>query len=292
MEPLTNLKRDQLLALMVAEHDAIHRGVGPFEPELCPDEVQRNRPAVDLVGRDQAGTVVAVEHTIVESYDHQIMDIRVAKEMFPFGGPEIDGYVDAGSFRLFIPAGELASIEQSERARAAESIEAWVRDALDESPCPASNSPQECRRGTPTGVSFEVSLIRMAGHFQFHELTAQVVMIEPRPSDGIDRRREERISRSLRNKCPKLLKEAGDGRSILVLEDRDLRYSSPASLVSCLRTVCAGIDLPDLVALLDVTAGNPLVWRIFDDGNWAEISSICPQTFPGHRCGELNRMKR
>jgi hypothetical protein len=67
------LGHDKRVSVFAAQEIASTRNGGAFCVDRFPDEIDRTNKAVDLIGHDDYGTIVA-EHTVIESYSHQLHD--------------------------------------------------------------------------------------------------------------------------------------------------------------------------------------------------------------------------
>lgn len=287
VEISSGVRRDQFAAFMVAERDAELRGAGPFEVEQWPDIDDRQRPAVELIGRDAQGIVVAVEHTVIESYHDQIAERKALELMFRRGGPEIAELEDAAQFRVIVRIEELLAIRRNERPLVGPAVAAWVRSALPSVPWPHRPGEPTYVRGRLSRPSLEVSLERWTAAFRFVGPLARVMRVGFwRPVD-LEERRQARLAEAVRQKVPKLLAAADQARTILVLEDRDMYMSAPA-FVSRAMAALEAADLPDVIYLLNVTAGDPLLTPIYMDGNWSHNHDRGLMTFPPQRAAQFN----
>jgi hypothetical protein len=262
----TDLRRDQFAALMVAARDAALRHADPVEAVRWPDVENRDRPAVELIARDRRG-LVAVEHTIIESYPAQIAERLALQEMFPFGGPVIAELPDAAQYRLLVHVDELLAVPRRDRPLAEPAVAAWVREALPDVPWPHVPGRPTFVRSQFERPRIEASLERWIAGVGFVGPLSHVIPIGFwRPVD-LEERRGTRLEVAMRDKVPKLLAAAPGARTILVLEDRDMHMSAPAFVSSALARI-QDAGLPDVIYLLNVTAGDPLLTPIYASGQW------------------------
>ncbi len=76
------MKPDSELCLRVAAQLAIRGGHGPVVEFSCPDDPANTRTArpgekfIDLIATADDGTVLALEHTTIESYGQQLHEAR------------------------------------------------------------------------------------------------------------------------------------------------------------------------------------------------------------------------
>lgn len=285
-----NLRRDQFAALMVAERDAALRDQVPAEVVRWPDVEDREHPAIELIARDRRG-LVAVEHTIIESYPAQIAEQQALQEMFSWGGPEIAELPHAAQYRLLVHVDDLLAIPRRDRRLAEPTVAKWVRDVLPEVPWPHIPGRPTFVRSRIDNPSIELSLQRWVADIGFIGPLARVIPISFwRPAD-LEERRSTRLEVAVRAKVPKLLAAATDARTILVLEDRDMYMSAPAFVSRALARI-QGADLPDVIYLLNVTAGDPLLTPIYTSGQWWHERNHPLLTFESEWAREFNGLPR
>lgn len=263
-----DLRRDQVIAFAVAEKDAESRRAGPIQPVDWPDVTERRRPAVELLGSD-GFKLVAVEHTVIESYPEQTTESKALEALFPMGGPELPEVPDAGHYRLLLRPGSAAMVRWCDREGVATAVRDWVRQNLPRVPWPHVAGSPTFISGRVDRVPFDLDLERWIDSVGFVGPLARVVRASYwRPLD-LEERRVERLRRTLLRKVPKLLAACGDeGRSVLVLEDRDMHMSAPAFVSRALKKASDGVALPDVTYLFTQTGGNPLVQRIQEGYTW------------------------
>jgi hypothetical protein len=75
------LAHDKRVCIFAAEEIVSSRNGGTFICDGFPDEIERNLKAIDLVGHDDIGIIVA-EHTVIESYMQQLHDNTRIGEFF------------------------------------------------------------------------------------------------------------------------------------------------------------------------------------------------------------------
>lgn len=290
---LTQLSRDQFLALMVAELDATLHERGVVRSVVWSDAAIRNEEAVELVGIDDVLEMV-VEHTRIESYENQARDRAVAEKIFPHRfGPEIPDRWEAGYFRLSVEPGQIAKIPFKDRPRIAEVLTAWVAENLDRALQPPVPGAAVRVRGEHVEVPFRWVLWQ-AFPFELGDFIgplARVVQISFTNSADLQGQRINRIGLALDRKLPKLLAAAGaHRRSILVLEERDSHLSSPADVSLALQAAAIGRQLPSVVYLVDTSRGDPRLLRLHEDGEWAHDGEnrFTTHPFPVERASRFN----
>src|SRR5262245_21338651 len=100
---------------MVAERDAQLRGTSPIEVLRWPDTEERQSEAVDLIARDSHGQVLAIEHTIIESYKDQIAEHKSLYQIFPAGGVHLPEMPNAAQYRLILRVEEVLGVRWGDR---------------------------------------------------------------------------------------------------------------------------------------------------------------------------------
>lgn len=280
-----NLRRDQFAAFMVAERDAVLRDATPVEVVCWPELDDRQRPAVEFIGRDRLG-LVSVEHTAIESYPAQIAARKALQAMFPLGGPEIAELVHAPQFRIMVRVDELLAVPRHDRSLVGPAVAKWVREVILEVPWPHVPGQPPFVRTRIHRPSLEVCLERWIADIGFVGPRAHVVPVGAwRPAD-LEQKRRNRLERALRDKVPKLLAAANQARTILVLEDRDMCMSAPALVSRALATI-ERVELPDVIYLLNVTSGDPLLTPIYASGRWWHEHKHGLLTFPPARAASF-----
>jgi len=287
------LKRDQLIALMVAEKDAELAGRGTVRVVQWADEVERRTEAVELIAADDVGTIV-VEHTRIESYPDQVDDRMAASKIFPLHGVELPERPNAGRYTLTVRPAVLATVPYKERARVAQILTDWVRENVDRVPWPHVPGEPIYITGSHPQLTFQWALwqavpntIGLVGPYE------RVIQISYSRPENLEEMRRDRLTATISKKVPKLLKAAGeDGRSILVLEERDTTLSSPLDVSLAMQAAAEDAPMPDVIYMLNTRMGNPLLCTIREHGLWAHETNdpFWWKTFSDARSSELNYM--
>ena len=289
----SELRRDQLIALMVAELDADLRDHGPVQAVAWPDDDDHVDKAVELIARDATGAEVAIEHTRIESFPGQMADRLAIHEYFRRGGPQISGRNDAGKYRLSVLPGAPRGLSRRQRKRVPSVLTEWVAGNLDRAPWPHRPGEPNHLIGSHPDLPFRWALRRwVPDAIGLVGPDANVVPIDhatPPDSEGL---REQRLARALADKVPKLLAAADrHRRSILVLEDRDPDMSAPLLVSRALQAAVGDLELPDVIYTLLTRSRDPIMGVLYECGAWAhEHDDFRWRTFPRTRCGELNAM--
>lgn len=287
------LRRDQLIALMVAERDAELHNQGSVEVVEWPDDEDHVDKTVELIARVPTGPEVVVEHTRIESFPEQIEDRLAIHGYFPRDGPQIPGRNDAGKFILSILPGTVRGLTRRQRRLVSSAIATWVTENLDRVPWPHVPPEPTYLLGGHPELPFEWALWRwvpddigLAGPY------ANVVPIRAAQPPDLESLRLRRLEQTLSNKLPKLLAaSAGHRRSILVLEDRDPDMSGPLLVSAALHAAVRDRALPDVIYIMYTRGCDPIMGVLYEHGMWAhEHDDFRWETFPVARCGDLNGM--
>jgi len=289
----TGMRRDQLIALMVAERDAELHGRGPVEVIRWPDDEDHANKTVELIARVSTGPEVVVEHTRIESFPEQIADRLVLHEYFPSGGPQIAGRYDAGKFGLSIIPGAVRELTRRQRRPVGPVITAWVAENLDQVPWPHTRSEPTYLLGSHHELPFNWALWRWGSDdTRVVGPLADVVLFWPTQPPGLENLRVLRLDQAVRDKVPKLLAATGgQRRSVLVLEDRDPDMSAPLLVSRALKAAVGDHPLPDVVYIILTRGHDPILGVLYEEGQWAhEHDEFQWESFSVPRCAELNAL--
>lgn len=286
------LRRDELIALCVAERDAELRGAGAVRVVEWPDRSGEDGPTVELIAADDTGEI-AIEHTRIESYENQTGDRAALDAMFPGGGPRLDDRPNAVRFRLGVPIGSLAALGRSQRKQVAAVLTEWVREHLDQVPTLKVPGQPSHLTGSDDRVPFLWTLdCHITDDLPFGVLPGCIVAVSfGRPSD-LEGRRNERSTRALGAKMPKLETASAGGRrrTILVVEGRDHVLANPADISRGFAEAMLHQALsPDVIYLLSTRAGDPTLYPLWSEAGWAhEIGDFRLLSFSAERTMALN----
>jgi hypothetical protein len=197
---------------------------------------------------------------------------------------------NAGNFSVSVPLGAAGPVPYNDRPTVAAAIAAWVRQAIPTVPWPPQPGTPIDVVGQPDGVPFELHLWRVTDEVEILGPLRHVVRVSLGRPEDLEERRRRRLQRALRKKVPKLLRAAGDGRSILVLQDEDLQMSAPGFVSRALQAVAADQPLPDTIYLFNTVTGNPHLERIQHVGGWWHDDASLGgwQAFPPERVAQYN----
>lgn len=290
----TDLERDELIALMVAELDARLNGRGNVTVETWPDRDNDVEETVELIARDAGGEVV-LEHTRIESYPGQINDHTAVYDYFERGGPDLPDAGDLGGhLALGVPIQLFSrSLPRRKRRAAGDLITEWVRTNVDRVVWPHVPGRPVGLTGSHVDIPFSWNLAQaLPRDMCLVGPIADVVRVSfVRPAD-LEVRRDERVELGLHRKLRKLLATAGDSRrSVLVLEDRDSVMSNPMDLSKATQRASAAHALPDVIYVLNTRVGDPMAGVLYGGVLWAHQREFFQwEQFEGHRNGQFNAL--
>ncbi len=242
------------------------RNGGHLTVDAFPDDDERGEPAVDLVGHDEIGEVVA-EHTVLEAYEGQLFDYVRTQEILRSVASGIGPLRPPGSYMLVVDtrSGHLTPRRTSQGL--VDGIIQWVRAQDPPEPEVPATEPNYVTGGPPE-VGLPVALYRMTcsptedGSFRF---------AFDRPED-LEAQRLERAARALDRKCPKLeSSRRPSSTTLLVLESRDFVMSNPWLVARAVHeSAKVRSDVPDAIFIIDTTPGVGawIPYRLKDRGGW------------------------
>lgn len=244
------------LAALAADAWAARHGRRPLCYER-PDELHRQGPAIDLLGRDPQGRPrLVLEHTLVESFlDQRTAQIAAFRMFQPLEG-ELSGQLPAlGHYEMAVKPSSVLGLKR-EASRIREWVAEWIRRTAPRLSIGGSGGPSEhwATVAIPdTGL--EVSLYRWQGddpklHMWFDAPPEDEDVLTPS------------LERAIRLKCPKLAaaKAANPGAaSVLLLEISDISLGSLLDLdaVVQVRFTSRAAEAPDHIWLVDTTDDPP-----------------------------------
>lgn len=246
--------RDQRIALAVAQLIADRRGGGKARVVRIPEHEDRTNPVVELVTEDAVG-MLAIEHTLIESYTGQINDgFEVGCFEEPLRAALLNDLPEGSRFDLSLAIRGAKGVRPSATNVAA--VAEWVRATV---PTLADGRPgvdgaHFASVGPPT-LPFEASLYRWPQRLGSSLPTFSVRLATPA---DLEAHRVRRVGIALDKKLPKLATAARDGiEGVLVLESEDWQLANNGAILEGVRTASAGRDaeLPAWIVLW-VTLGE------------------------------------
>lgn len=250
------------------------------------EEARRGRirfPEKDHIGspvelRVQIGAhEYAIEHTLIEAFPGQIAaDQRFATLIDPIV-KELSGQLPKpGVYYVYFPIDTRVALSKAKLVELRVGLTEWIRSNAAtlhaEQPERRSRNHQPrghvgVRKGTPTGLPFEVTLRRQVHWNDSGRHDGFLIPARFSPDD-VEKLRLNRLAVALDKKCPKLKRCKQDGaRSILVLEDTDISLSNQWVIGDALQAVARGrSDMPDEIFLLAAVAEPWTLWTLWRDG--------------------------
>lgn len=267
------LKPDSQLCLRVAEALAQRNGVAPLTDWDEPDNhantagAPQGKKFIDLVARCADGSKLALEHTIIESYELQLHEHRQIEQLLSPLTEQLAGELPHDrSYNLSIGIGAAAdeSLEPDDVHRR---VSEWVRRIAPDLPLGnPMTAPNHFIEGGPPDLPFPVKLYawppkicRGGGGLSIG------IGISESDAEHAEARRA-RFERALSAKLPKLLEHA-PAQTVLVLEDRDISMSNAWVAREAAQTASVGLDLSDAIVLVEPTGLSAVV--LYEDGKWA-----------------------
>lgn len=270
----------------MCEHAArrltIQRNGGEFAVDSYPDEVDRTNEAVDLIGHDDIGAIIA-EHTIVPSYLNQVHDnARLAQVFSDFEGRFDHSLESPGRYTLAVHTlGGHEFPRGRQQPIALDALESWIRAQRlpDPNAWPRPASFVEAKR---PDVAVPVSLYR-ARCSPEDDGALKVALLAP---GNLQELRIESTMRAFEMKCPKL--EAArlpKSTTLLVLESRDIVMNNPAVFAQATYAAAQGRnDVPDAVIYVDSAASDReeawMDYFIKDGVRWSQAAPNIPRPPP------------
>ena len=237
-----------------AQRLATQRNGGDIIVDSHPDEVERQRPAVDLIAHDLFDPIAA-EHTVIEAYEDQIHDNRRISEVFANFHerfrPSLPG---PGTYTLAVHTRGGHQFPRRGQDELLDGLEGWVRAQMLPEPAIPPTAPNHVSARQPE-VPVAVTLYRMLSQSADDGSLRPVVLLR---SGDHEAARVERIDRALRAKLEKLeASRPPGGTTLLILESRDCIMSNPVDIARAVGRAAtrAPVQPPDAIIHVDTTAG-------------------------------------
>lgn len=247
------LSRDKRICLYAAQQLANGRDGGTVIVDAYPDEEERQRPAIDLLGHDSCGPI-SVEHTLIEPYSAQLHDNKRVVEVFE-GFPERFGHAlqSPGRYTLGIHTRGGHLFPRRDEAEALDRLESWVRAQHLPVPEIPPRAPNHVV-GVPPEVPITATLYRMRCLPEDDD-SLHVAFLR---SNDLENQRAGRIGKALADKTPKLeaARQPG-GVTLLALESHDYIMSNPVLIARGVYTAARECRvLPDAIVCVETSAGE------------------------------------
>jgi len=182
-----------------------------YEKQSSPDEQNSTSPEIDyiLISKDDRSHKIAVEHTIVESFEGQIPYGRQSYDVVERINVQCQGMLPTDRYYfLAIPHPLNNSLRRRRKRRFVKEISLWVSDT--------AKTLTEDQWSSRIYDDQRVTLTCCGSH---PEMNGNVHRIQERPSEGENLKRV-RFRRAIKDKLPKLRKYKREGiTTALLLED-------------------------------------------------------------------------
>ena len=271
------MKPDSLICLRVARQLSVRGGHGELASHIIEDSPERTAGApegtkfVDLSTVSEDGLEMALEHTIIESYELQLHEARQIESLLLPLEDRLADELPAGScFQLAVGHGAVFD-RDLDRDDVLRSVESWVRSAAptlkDGSP---STAPAHFVSAGPPDIAVELTLYRWSTDTPARESRLQVIRSRADDVEVQFDRRVRRLERALDDKLVKFERYEAS-KSVLVLEDRDVATSNLHEVVSALKVAATGRMMCDTIVLAETGVGADSATIVFNDGEWLDV---------------------
>jgi len=247
--------------------------------KICePDKSERSIEAVDCKF-NLGSRCVVLEHSQTESYEDQIPTDKRWNRFFSDLQKRLAGNLPTdGAFEMRVDWALVNFPEKTMRATALDALEEWTLSVAPTLKTALRHrfDAGTFRREIPQGLGAEVLLWKRSSS----QFNGQSILIQIAP-DFLEQRRQDRISKLLRDKLPKLqgTKSAEAGSiSVLLIESDDIALGNSAEIQDALMKAIADSDfvgmIPDEIYLIETDIENSWamykfrtcgVWIIDDD---------------------------
>lgn len=279
MEP--DLKSDSAMCLAVARAIAAMRGLGTVTSFDDPDNslktagAPQRRKFIDLVVTTEQNVDLALEHTVIEPHEGRLEDgRRLVEYLVPLETAMMGLLPTDRTYHLTVQKGAISKeLDISEVQR---SVGDWIAATAPELPAGGpSVAPSHVANAGPPLLPIGVALYAWPASTPPGPGRLSVGQSAAESEAERATARADRYRRAFNDKIPKLL-ERPEALKILVLEDRDLATSNPFVALEAARRAADGRSLPDVVALVDSSIGEPILTILFEDGSWVEDLEFFP----------------
>jgi hypothetical protein len=263
------LPHDKLVCIAAAQEVASSRNGGSFVLDDRPDERERTRKAVDVIGHDDIGTLT-VEHTLIESYVQQTYDnSRIAQLREEIEARFTDPLEGPGRYTLCLHTRGAAAIPPRKLLGAVEQLQAWVRSQRLPVPEIPPRTPNHVE-AVPPDVPIPVTLFRM----QCSPKDDGSLVVALLRDDDLEGLRLQRVESAIVSKGQKLEDwRQAEGITLLALENQDFVMAYPVVIARAVYDACQSFSpVPDCIVCVDTTAGDGawLAYRIKMHDWWAD----------------------
>jgi hypothetical protein len=221
-----------------------------------PDEHERQKKAIDLLGKGQ-DTYYAIEHTQLESFPEQIHDSeRFSKDLEPLEVELKNKLPKPGYYRFSLNIHKSMRIKKLEEVKLI--IKCWIiKNAGKLKIASFQNDPNSILKEKPNGLDFEVTLIREQ---TLPDLEGGLFLERNIPENyNLNELRNKRIGTALDKKCPKLNKEKKIHSICISILCLELNDKGLGNIGDTSEGIIAAIhkrmnDIPDYILLVDTSS--------------------------------------
>ena len=238
---------------------------GDVEIVACPDQVERNARAVELIVDSHCGRL-AMEHTLIEPFEgHRQRDRQLMRFFRPIQALVEPRLPLASTFTVHFPEGTWVSKPHT----AQQEIADWIIGVGPSLNVGRAGVRGHFRSGVPPEVPVPVTLYRWDWGTGASRLFAAA-------SPGREPLRIERIARAFDDKTAKLNEAAveWDAVPVLVLENDDVQTSNAWLIQEAMRGTSTSI--PPNVVQLDTFGDSYMAWVHRTAGLWVGPDAYIP----------------
>jgi hypothetical protein len=268
------VKPDSELCLKVATQLAALGGHTRIVNIWCPDDPMNTQGAqpgekfIDLVTTAANGTVIALEHTTIESYSEQLHEARQIEALLLPLEDQLKGRLPSDrTYRLAVGVGAVAD-PTLDPSQVQSGLTPWI---VETAPTLPAGSPQLAPRhqadGQPPLVPVEVVLSAWPPSTTGNGGQLRIWRFGDSDASSMLERRIARLRVALTKKLPKLLAHA-PARTVLVLEDVDHAMSNVSDVWVALRRAADGVALSDTIVVVETAVAPHTGTIVYDAGRW------------------------
>jgi hypothetical protein len=270
------MKHDSVLCLRVAIHLADITGRGPLVEPYVADAPERTIGApqgqkfVDLIAPTSDGGAIALEHTIIESYEAQLADFRQIEAILLPLEEQLAGRLPTDrTYHLAVGVGAVRD-SALVPAEVQAAVAAWIAETAPSLPAGEPRvAPRHLAHGELPTVPVQVSLYAwppaglsgVGGQLKLRGFVGD--------AETMAAMRVARLARALKDKLPKLLAQA-PSQTVLVLEDQDVATSNISDVFLALQTAAEGLKLCDVIVVVETWLPESIGFVVYSNGIWFE----------------------
>lgn len=190
-----------------------------YDKESSPDEQNRSSPDVDyiLISKDGRSHRIAVEHTLVESFEDQLAYANQSYDVVEQINVQCKGQLPTDRYYfLVVPQPLIGTLKIKERNRFIKEMSSWI-----------PNISQTLTQGRSASQVYNDSTVSLRCEGSHPEMNGNVHRIQRQPM-GAEKLKRERFRRAINEKLPKLCRYKLKGvTTALLLEDINLSFLNP-----------------------------------------------------------------